>query len=189
MSGRKKQKKPRGTKETAPSTTADPGTRLPPHAPEFRANRAVLVSRETLVSAGARSCFDVAIGRLEQPLTQDPVVLEASPPGNGVRRTGGTSYLTISAAGKTLRSTAIVTVHRPDRVLSWVLSEYPKYKEYWRFEPDPLGTLVQLHLGYEVSGSILNRFWQELIGKRRLEEQAHRLLDTVKGAAEAGGSF
>jgi len=95
------------------------------------------------------------------------------------------SYVVINAAGSTLESRAIITVHRPDRVLSWVLTDYPKYKEYWRFAPEPAGTVVRVHLGYEVPGTIVSRFWQEVVGRRRIEGQARRLLGMLKEAAES----
>lgn len=185
MRRRKKGNKPARRRKLGASTTTEPGVRLPAHATAFRADRAVLVSRRDVVRAGAQVCFDLAVGRLEESPVQDPVVVAASPPSGFVRQTGATSYVTVNVGGKTLQSTAIITVHRPDRVLSWVLADYPKFKEYWRFEPDPAGTVVQLHLGYEVPGSVLKRFWQEVIRRRRLEEQARRLLQSMKERGEA----
>ena len=182
MSRRKKTKR---RKKMVPSTKVDPDLRLPRHATAFNADRAIIASQEVLVKAAAPSCFDLALRRLEEPPTQDPVILRATPVSDVTRRTGAVSYVVINAAGSTLESRAIITLHRPDRVLSWVLTDYPKFKEYWRFEPDPAGTVVRVHLGYEVPGTILSRFWQEIVGRGRMEGQARRLLEMLKEVAES----
>ncbi len=180
-----RRKKTKTAKKIARSSKVETASPLPPQATAFSADRAVLASEEVLVKAGATSCFDLALRRLEEPSAQDPVILRATPASDVTRRTGAVSHVVINVGGKTLESRAIITLHRPDRVLSWVLTDYPKFKEYWRFEPEPAGTVVRVHLGYEVPGTILNRFWQEVVGKRRIEGQARRLLEMLKYEAES----
>lgn len=180
-----RRKKAKTGKKVVPSSKVEPDLRLPPHATAFSADRAVLASEEVMVRAGARSCFDLALKRLEEPPAEDPVILRATPASDVTGRTGAVSYVVINAGGSTLESRAIITLYRPDRVLSWVLTDYPKFKEYWRFEPEPAGTMVRVHLGYEVPGTVLSRFWQEVVGKRRMEGQARRLLEMLKEEAES----
>jgi hypothetical protein len=89
-----------------------------------------------------------------------------------------------------LESPAIVTTYKRDSALTWVLTDHPKVKEYWRLEPKPWGTMVRFTLGLELesSGSIIKRLLQKIVLRRRLAQVGFEILIQMKKVAEATGS-
>lgn len=181
-------KKRKQTKKSTLSRTTTRGFRLPPDATKFQADRAILVSQEIFIKTGAPSCFELMMKRLEGPTGRDPMILDAKPMSDARRWAGTATHLTLKLAGRELESPAIVTTYKRDSTLSWVLTEHPKVKEYWRLEPKPEGTMVYLTLGLEVPGSIINRLLQKIIRGRRLAREVREILIQLKKVAEATGS-
>lgn len=178
-------KKRKQTKKSTLSRTTTRGFRLPPDATKFQADRAILVSQEIFIKTGAPSCFELLMKRLEQSTGWDPVILDAKPMSDARRWAGTATRLTLKLGGKKLESPAIVTAYKRDSTLSWLLTEHPKVKEYWRLEPKPGGIMVHLTLGLEVPGSIINRLLQKIILRRRLAQEVHEILIQLKKVAEA----
>ena len=183
--GKVSRKKRKQIKKTSPSRKATPNLRLPPDAVKFEADKALLVSQETLIKAGAASCFDLLAKQLEEAVPWDPMIVRAEPISDIRRRPGAVSQLTLALAGTKLESPAVVTLFKADHAFAWVLPDRPKVKEYWRLEPSVGGTTIHVTLGYEIHGWIVNRLLQKLLWRRKLEQELRRMLDQLKRAAEA----
>jgi len=183
--GKSSRKKRKQMKKSSLSRRVSPGLRLPPGAAKFQANKALLVSRETLVKTGAASCFDLIVKQLEEPTEWDPIIVRAKPISDIRRGPGAVSQLTLNLAGRKLESPAVITLCKADRALAWVLADQPKVKEYWSLEPNAGGTVVRVTLGCETHGSIVNRLFQKLLWRGNLERELGRMLDQLKRAAEA----
>jgi len=180
-------KKKRQTKKGIQSDRTTQGFRLPPDATEFRTDRAVVVSQEALIRSGAPSCFELLMKRLEEPTGWDPMILEAKPMSDARRWAGTATRLTLKLGDRQLESPAIVTTYKRDSALTWVLTDHPKVKEYWRLEPKPWGTMVHFTLGLELesSGSIIKRLLQKIVLRRRLAQVGLEILIQLNKVAEA----
>ena len=178
-------KKRKQIKKTSSSRRASPKLRLPPDAAKFQADKALLVSQETLIRTGSATCFDLLAKRLEEAVQWDPMIVRAEPISDIRGRPGAVSQLTLDLAGRKLESPAVVTLCKVDRAFAWVLTEHPKVKEYWSLEPSADGTVVHVTLGYEIRGWIVNFLLQKLLWRRKLEQELRMMLDQLKRVAEA----
>jgi uncharacterized membrane protein len=183
--GKISRKKRKRIKKTSTSSGATPNLRLPPDAAKFQADKALLVSQDTLVKTGVATCFDLLAKRLEEAVRWDPMIVKAKPISDKRRCPGAVSQLTLNLVGRKLESPAVITLCKADRALAWVLADHPKVKEYWSLEPNAGGTVVHVTLGYEIRGWIVNRLLQKLLWRGKLEQEVRRTLDQLKRAAEA----
>ena len=183
--GKISRKKRKQIKKSSQSSKVRLNLRLPPDAAKFQADKALLISQDTLVKTGAGTCFALLAKALEEPAQWDPMIVKAKPISDKRRCPGAVSQLTLNLAGRKLESPAVVTSYKADRALAWVLADHPKVKEYWRLDPNAGGTVVHVTLGYEICGWIVNRLLQKSLWRRKLGQELRRTLDQLKRAAEA----
>ena len=175
------------TKRTELPTATEQALRLLPDSASFRADKAIVVSQEDFIRAGAPSCFDLIVGRLEGAIDCDPMIREVKRV-SAMRRAGAITQLRLVVAGRRRESPAMVSLCETNRVLVWGLIEPPKVKEYWRLEPEQGGTVVHVILGHEIHGSVIKRLLQSIVGRRRLEQETRQVLGRLKETAEVIGS-
>jgi len=184
---RDSQKKKQQRRTSGLPTATQQSLRLPPDAASFRADKAILVSQEAFIRAGAPSCFDLIVKRLEGFIDGDPMILEAKPITN-IRRVGAVTHVTMNVGGSKLDAPAVISSYEPDRVFAWALTSQPKVKEYWRLQPERGATLLHVTFGCEMSASVIKSLLQSIVGQRRLKRETRQVLGRLKEQAEATGS-
>jgi hypothetical protein len=172
-------------KKNSQLSTAKPNLSLPSDVTKFQADKAIVVLQEILVKARAVSCFDIIANQLEGGIQWDPMIVRVKPITAIRHCPGAVSKIILDLVGKSLESSALVTLYKADCALAWILTDHPKVKEYWSLKPNAKGTKVRLTLGYETSGWIVNRILQNLLYRRRLEKEVSRTLTKLKRLAES----
>jgi hypothetical protein len=124
------------------------------------------------------------VRRLERSSEWDPMIVQAQLVSEKKRCQGAVSTIMLDLAGKRIESKAVITLFKPNNALSWVLTDKPKVKEYWKLQSNKDGTMIHFSLGYELNGFLVNRILKKSIWERKLKKETQRILEHLKVTAE-----
>jgi len=142
------------------------------------------VSKDIIIAAPVRLCFEYIASQLEQPPGWDPIIVDCRPMCKARARIGAESQVTVNLGGKRLKSVASVLRYRPKNAISWAFTNRPLVREDWRLKRKANGTRVRVTLTFEVDGWPLGWFLYRLRRKRKLEQDMSKMMIQLKGAAE-----
>jgi len=186
--GRRKSKinkRPNSPRIISPSTKTRQTASLPPDASKLRANRAVVISKEIFIVAPVELCFDMLTSQLEQPRQWDLVIVNARPVSTVRGRIGASSQVTLNLGGRKRESLAMISRYRPNRAISWVLTNKPKVREDWRLEQKPRGAALSVNLAYEVPGWVTGYLLDKVMRRKKVEQDLDKTLAHLKVVVES----
>jgi len=161
---------------------------LPPNAAKLELDRTLLTSKEIFIAAPVELCFETLTSQLEQPRQWDLIITGAKPASKARGRIGATSQVTLNLGGKERQSLAMISRYRPNRAISWVLTNKPKVREDWQLEQKPRGTAVSVTLTCEVPGWAIGRLLYRIRRWKKVEQDLDKTLTHLKKVIESGSS-
>lgn len=173
---------------SATKTKGESAPLLPPNAAKLEVDRTLLTSKDIFIAAAPDSCFGMLSSQLEQPRQWDLIVVNAQPMSKVRGRIGATSQVTLNLGGRERESLAMISRYRPNRAISWVLTNKPKAREDWRLEPKAHGTVVGVTLACEVPGWAIGRFLYRIRRWKKVEQDLDKMLAHLKKVIESGSS-
>jgi len=169
----------------SPSRNRVESTSLDSGIAKLHPDRAVMTSREILIEAPAKFCFDTLSQQLEQPPRWDPMIFNAWPTSDVRYQPGAESQIILNLGGKKLSSRASVCRYQPNRAMSWVLGKGPKVREDWRLASKPRGTMVRLTIAQELKGRFIEPLIYKIMRRSRLEQDLDKTLAQLKKTVES----
>ena len=147
--------------------------------------RATTITRSNIIRASAERCFELISKQLGERPQWDPTIMWVNPIITNHIRVGFMSRVNFNLHGVREEAVAMIRSFKPNRSLLWTSNHSNQLQEQWHLEPDPLGTLVTVTLGYNPIGWIFGWLVDRVFMKRKLEKAVTEMLEKLKITVES----